>query len=1144
MYKLKSIGEIESDGNCTILRIDRKMKNGLKNLDKFSHLHVFYLTEREGEYRIRRVVVRVVEIDKAKACVVTSPINNFGDKGILIDIKPYFPSEDRVKPFVSPNEKTDDDIDVTMVEDLSGYQVNSIGEIRNVNGKMYIQLDHMIQVSSEYLTVFWWFHKYDTDKYREIVECNPPYENSPRCGVFATRSPVRPNPIAMTVVRVIDIDEEKRRIYLNNIESYDKTPCLGISNYDSTKHAISDCKVPEWLAHWPKYIDDSICDRKDSKLPIIDSGAKRLVSETHQSNKNKRRVATNDMIEGERYTEIFVRGARENNLQGIDVCVPYGKITAVVGVSGSGKSSLVNQTIYAECRRRMEYLSNNHNVLQKPKVDEMIGCIPAVVISQDAIHGNSYSTVGTYSDAYDYLRKIYASIATRHCPSCGNEIVPMSKDTILSILENQSNYKIYTISNELIHEDSVEDMVNSALLKGDGAFYLELEDKEKVLLQTNQKCHHCNKILYELTPSTFSYMDNDSRCPICNGSGQISIIDDTKIINHPELSLLDGACSFYGKLRTFLKNPNANWMKGQVFGLAKAMEVDLEQPWSELPDAFKKTLLHGSKQEVTFQYHNNKNGRTGEITRAVEGLHSIISRIHEDNSDSSALDKYMTKGVCDTCDGERLATEGRIATINGIRYPEAASMTFNELNQFCNQLMESLSDVEYRKVQDSIAILIETAEVAQKLGIGYLQLNQETSSLSGGEGQRLKLLGAFKNHLSGILYIFDEPSKGLHPDDYVKITNLFHDLIKEGNTIIMVEHNEDMIKIADYIIEVGPGAGEKGGKLVGEGTLNDMLSNCNTQIGNYLGCGKGFTDLPPIKECTGKQFYKLSNLVHNNLKNISVEFPIKALTCICGVSGSGKSSLLKYEIYNHTKSNKDFSEVILVDQLPIGKNSKSIVATYIGVMDYIRSQFASTDIAIENGLDEGSFSFNNAAGQCSTCKGEGRIKVRFTEGTLIQCPDCKGRRYKKNILEARYKGKNIDEILNLSVGQAIQFFDDAEEVKKGLRSLQKVGLGYLKLGQGTSSLSGGEASRLKLAKELITKTTGNVLYLLDEPTTGLHFLDVENLLKLIYELIVSGNTVIAIEHNKQFVSNSNWIIELGPGAGKEGGYVIKQGLHE
>ncbi len=1159
MYRLKPIGIIEA-GSPIVITVDREFRKALKYLNQFSHIHVFYIS---GHNRLENTIIELEQVDQSQGKLTSSTELKMEDACDLIDIKPYFPCEDTVREVRKVNQKqggkghdydqmteTDTEIiniSVEQCEEGMPYGINTIGQIRNVNGKSYIQLEQLPVITSSHIKIFWWFHKFDSDLYRGITMCDPPYENAPKTGIFATRSPVRPNPIAMTIARVTRIDQKLKRIYLNGIESFDKTPCVGVCDYNPETDRIPDCQVPKWLEHWPKYLDDQEL-KVENEIHIEDSPLVQMLSEINESQMNSMEKDiihdNNDQkINTEKPDGIIIHGARENNLKGISVKIPYGKITAVVGVSGSGKSSLVNDTIYAECNRRMEYLSHNHN-MAKPSVDEMFGCIPTVVISQDAIRGNAFSTVGTYTDAYDYLRGIYAGIALRHCPDCGHEILPLSKERIYSLLQQRKRVTICDLNHQALPQDTLANQIDSALELGQGAFYAKTENGDDLLLQTKQKCFHCDKILFEMTPASFSYMDADSRCPVCNGTGKVVKVDEEKIIDHPERSLLDGASSFYGKLRTFRENSNANWMKGQVFGLAQELDVDLEQPWRELPEKFRDIILHGADMDVTFEYMNKKNGRKGEITRKVEGICNIIERFCEENTDTHTLDRYLSKITCETCHGERLNMEGRTAAVLKTRYPKAAQMTFSETIDFCNRLYSELPREEYKRIENAVRALLEIAECAVQLGIGYLELSQDTGTLSGGEGQRLKLLGAFKNHISGILYIFDEPSKALHPSDYEKIMFMLRALKKEGNTIIMVEHNEDMIRVADYVIEIGPGAGEKGGTLVGEGTLEAMLQHQGTQICRYMGEGGKLTKQKTERSINTDQMICMQELTHHNLKNISITFPQNAVTCICGVSGSGKSSLMKGEIYAHAKQIREFAEVVLVDQQPIGKTSKSIVATYIGVMDSIRNAFAATEFAVQNGWDEKYFSFNGQSGQCDTCKGEGRIKLKYMEDTYVQCPDCKGQRYRREILKVHYKDKNIADILELSVHEAVEYMDGYEDALTMLHSLQRVGLGYLKLGQGTATLSGGEASRLKLSKELMMKKKGKVLYLLDEPTTGLHFSDIDHLIRLMEELIESGNTVVAIEHNKQFLQRADWLIKLGPGAGKAGGEIMYQGVYE
>lgn len=506
-------------------------------------------------------------------------------------------------------------------------------------------------------------------------------------------------------------------------------------------------------------------------------------------------------------------------------------------------------------------------------------------------------------------------------------------------------------------------------------------------------------------------------------------------------------------------------------------------------------------------------------------------------TDPKVIDRYFSKKICPSCNNERLNKEGRMVTICNVRYPVASNYTFKEMLEFINEIETEYSEKELNKVRSCISALKEITLCSSKLGIDYLSLGQSTATLSTGESQRIKLLGAYLNHMSHILYIFDEPSKGLDARDYTHVMNMMKALKEENNTIIMVEHNIDMIKLADNIIEIGPKAGKGGGNIIGEGTFEELLKNKNTELSK---CNS-------IKRITSEHdisdMVTYSGLNKNYLKNISISFPRNAITSIYGVSGSGKSTLLRKEIYPRALEDKKFDDCILVDSTPIGKNNKSIIATYVGIMDEIRTLFACTDQAKEANMDEKYFSFNQEEGCCSKCNGDGRIELEFFKDTFIKCPDCDGTRYNDTVLKIKYQNKNINEVLNLSILEALDFFINNNELNTiciKLEFLKKVGLGYLKIGDTTSSLSGGEASRLKLAKELMKGKKKNTLYLLDEPTIGLHFSDIDNLLLVINEL-AKDNTILAIEHNKQFLMNSDYYIELGPGAGILGGEVVYQG---
>lgn len=1143
MYQLKGIGKVHNDGTMAKIILEEEYKKALKYLNEFSHIHIFYTYFDSGIWTLNTRIAEIQSVEMEIGSVLLKNWNLDETELNLIDIKPYFPCEDSVKASSERKLVSDKSIGIQKSDTQDIYEISQIGMIRNTHGEIYIQLNEMIEFEGSYVKVLWWFDKFDSKKYRKLTECNPPYENAPRTGIFATRSPVRPNPLAMTVARVMKLDKVQKRIYINSIESFDKTPCIGIMDYSKDMDLILDAKVPKWLSHWPKWYEDRDSVSTTGEITCKESALISLLNENRIKNGETQITSGEQTITDKVEDGIWIKGARENNLKGVNVKIPYRKITAVVGVSGSGKSSLVKDTIYTECRRRMEFLNNDQNTLQKPDVEYMTGCIPSVIISQSEIRGNSQSTIGTYTNAYDYLRIIYAGIGVRHCPECGNEIIPLSREAIIAILSSKDEVYIYDLNKQMIVGNTLEQKVDIALERGCGAFYITVGNGDYILMQTKQKCYHCDKLMFELIPTTFSYLDPESRCPICNGTGKVAEINEKNVIENPELSLLDGASSFYGNLREFISNPNANWMKGQVFGLADKMKVDLEKPWNELTEEFRSKIMYGTDQEiVTFVYQNKKNGRKGEILRPVEGVYQIIKRLYDENGDVKPLQKYMTRATCNFCNGERLNKEGRMVTIGQVRYSEAAAMSFDEIIQFCEKLSTMLGKSEYEKVKSSITRLNELAKVANNLGIGYLQMDRGTSTLSGGEGQRLKLLAAMQSHMTGLLYVFDEPSRGLHPKDYTKVANMIKGLKREGNTIIMVEHNEDMIRIADNIIEIGPGAGEQGGYLVGEGTLEAMINHKGTQLSQYLNTQTVKRQIYKKRECSSLKYISMDGLCFNNLKNISIKFPKKALTCICGVSGSGKSSLMKGEIYSRLKVGREFSDVVLADRIPIGRTSKSVLATYIGIMDSIREVMASTEQAIESGYDEKFFSFNGETGQCEACKGEGRIKLKYLDDSYILCPDCNGKRYKREVLKIQYKGKNIDDILCMSVVEALDFWNDKDDLVKKLLIVREVGMGYLKIGQNTTTFSGGEASRLKLAKELMGAKNKNVLYLLDEPTTGLHFSDIDNILKLIQKLIDEGNTVVAIEHDKQFTNNCDWIIELGPGAGANGGEVLRQDM--
>lgn len=1068
MVSIFSIGTLEKKGSKITLEIDRAYKKGLKNIESFSHLNIFCITEDD---RLTAFKAKLLEFDKetCKMKLFTSDSYHLKKKNCilsLIDIKPYMPSEDSARTKAAGGEN----IDLEAVCKATGkeYDLSKQGIIRNSNGVCYLQYDDaskMPKSFSEYIHVIWWFNRFDEPKYRRILQCDPPYETDTKTGVFSCRAPVRPNPIATTAVKVIKADYDKLRVYISRIESFDNTPFLGVLDYNAQTDRIEeDIVLPKWAGGWSKeiVIEEEAAGKNDYERTICELDAGIPSFDTKE--------ADIDMLDEygrerqEKPTHIVVKGARENNLKNISVSIPYGKITAVVGVSGSGKSSLVMDTIYAECQRRMESLNSDSATRQRPEMDSMTGCVPVVKISQKEIRGNINSTIGTFCGINSHLRSIYAAIGERH----------------------------YT---------------------------------------------NPNGIQFKLSPATFSFLDPECRCASCNGRGIKMVADINRIISNPEKSLLDGASLFLGKLKDFVNSPNANWMKGQVVALAEADAVDISKPWKELPAHFQEAVLFGDTREVAFSFDNKRNGRKGEIVRKPEGIVSTINRLYVEDDKSAIATKYMTEAVCEVCKGERLALEGRMVTVLGVRFPVAASMSFRQMLLFALFLKESLPKKEYDLVKEHIEAIVNQCTTAKMLGIEYLELKRPTSMISGGEAGRLKLLSAFMNHMTGILYIFDEPSKKLGSKEYTYIIDMMKELVKEGNTVLMVEHNMDLVKASDYVIEIGPKAGQSGGYLVSEGALFDVINHKGALLGRHVINSDIYEKR--AKRSAFTDFVQVKHVTANNLHDVSAEFPKGALTCITGVSGSGKSTLMYKGIIPELSKTKDFASIILVESRICGGSARSVVATYAGMMEDIRALFADTKEAKEEGLSDKEFSFNTGSLRCEQCKGDGRIKLFFTQDSYNTCPSCHGKRYSKLVGKYLYQGKTIPEILDMSSAEAEDFFKEANsDVAKRCSFLNRVGLSYIKLGQSTASLSGGEAARLKIATCLMSANMRNTLFLLDEPTSGLHFSDIDNLLEVLEELIEAGNTVVAIEHNKRFLSAADYTITMGPGAGENGGKII------
>lgn len=1053
MARLVSIGVLCKKNKNVLVNLEKTYTKALTGLAECSHIHVVCIS-KEGKLGI--IILRITDIDQKQGIIsgFYSDIKVFEEEEYpleVIDIKPYFPCEDYAK------QATDQAmIQTIQVKEIASkeHEISILGEIRNVGGSKFLQLSELPDHIGKYIKVLWWFHRFDDKKYRSVLLCDPPYKCEKKIGVFASRSPVRPNPVAITVVRVNKVDRDLNRIYISHIESYDHTPLLGMIDYDADTDRIDGVKVPEWAKDWPDCMDgQDTCDEAtlENTIRTLDEKAKNVMESFRL---DEEQIIQNEYaLMREKPTHIEVIGARENNLKGIHVTIPYGKITAVVGVSGSGKSSLVMDTVYAECKRRMDILNSDNAGIVRPEMDEMIGCIPTVRISQKEIRTNLNSTIGTFSGLYGHLRTIYASIGNR-------------------------NYK-----NE-------------------------------------------NQVEFKMTPTMFSYIDKECRCDKCNGTGVVYEVDVKKIITDENKSLMEGACPFLGKLKTFLQNPNANWMKGQVVALADKFNVSLETAWKDLPDHFKKTVLYGDESKnVSFVYHNKKNGRKGEINRTVEGIIPTINRLYRENQLDQLTGKYMSVMECDKCQGERLAYDGRMVSIENVRYPVCAGMTFDELSGFADYLRSKLDFEKYKLIEEHVHAIRNICITAKKLGISYLNVDRRTDQISGGEAQRLKLLSAFQNDMTGILYIFDEPSKKLGVNEYQYTINLMKALIAQGNTVLMVEHNLDMIKAADYMIEIGPEAGDAGGYLTGEGFYEDIRNHSGTLFSKYMQLeNKSHKIQNTFSE---KDFVHIKNVTAHNLKDVSIKFPKRTLTCITGASGSGKSTLMNYGIIPQMSNSKEFEQIVFVESKITAGSSKSVVATYVGVMDEIRELYAKTEDALMNGYSIKDFSFNNGNGRCECCNGEGRVKIPYSEDAYRICSQCHGRRYKKELDVVKYGGKAIADVLQMSVQNAGNFFEKSDtSISKKCRMLTSVGLGYLSLGHATNMLSGGEAARMKTAGCLMNANMKNTLFLFDEPTCGLHFSDIDNLLSILYELIDAGNTVVAIEHNKQFIASADYVINL------------------
>lgn len=920
---------------------------------------------------------------------------------------------------------------------------------------------------------------------------------------------------------------------------------------------------------------------------------------------------------------IYIKGAKEHNLKNIDVKIPRNKLVVVTGLSGSGKSSLAFDTIYAEGQRRYveslsAYARQFLGLMDKPEVEYIEGLSPAISIDQKTTSKNPRSTVGTVTEIYDYLRLLYARIGIPHCPKCGKKIEKQTIDQIVdSILElpegtkiqvlspvirgrkgehtklfeqiQKDGYvrvrvdgKIYDVSEEIKLEKNkkhnIEVIIDRLVIKQeirnrlvDG---IELSFKyandlvvidiignenvkaEERLFSQNYACPDCGISLGELTPRMFSFNNPFGACPQCTGIGELLKIDPDLIMPNKNLSLENGITAM-GWSTAKLNGIPKMYLKG----LCKHFKFDINTPIKDVPKDFMNIVLYGTDENIKYEYESKKGIQTFE--GPFEGVANILERRYKETTSQSSreyYESYMRFLPCPECKGTRLKKESLCVKVGNKNIFEVTKMPIKKLEHFLQNLKLSKKDTMIS--EQILKELNFRVDFLMKVGLEYLTLSRNSGTLSGGESQRIRLATQIGTGLTGVLYILDEPSIGLHQRDNDKLLETLKHLRDLGNTLIVVEHDEDTMYAADHIIDLGPGAGVHGGHIIAEGNVEEIKKHTKSITGQYLS-GKKKISVPETRRIQKEKYIKIIGAKQNNLKNIDVEIPIGVLTCVTGVSGSGKSSLINEILYkqlakdlNGANENSGMhkkiegleylDKVINIDQSPIGRTPRSNPATYTGAFDLIRDIFATTNEAKVRGYSKGRFSFNVSGGRCEACNGDGIIKIEmhFLPDIYIPCDVCKGKRYNKETLEVKYKGKSIADVLDMTIEEALEFFENIPRIKNKIQTLYDVGLGYVKLGQSSTTLSGGEAQRVKLATELSKKATGKTLYILDEPSTGLHVADVHKLVNILQRLVDNGNTVVVIEHNLDIIKTADYIIDLGPDGGDNGGEIIAAGTPE
>ena len=918
--------------------------------------------------------------------------------------------------------------------------------------------------------------------------------------------------------------------------------------------------------------------------------------------------------------KIIIKGARENNLKGVDLEIPRDKLVVFTGLSGSGKSSLAFDTIYAEGQRRyVESLSSYARQflgqMEKPDVDSIEGLSPAISIDQKTTNNNPRSTVGTVTEIYDYLRLLFARVGIPHCPKCGkviekqtvdqivDKIMALPEGTRLQLLapvvrgrkgehtklledakksgyvrvridgivydlgeditvEKNKKHTIEIVVDRLVVKDGIQqrlsESVETVMALTGGILNVDIPNDKTLTFSQQFACPDCDISIAEIEPRLFSFNNPSGACPDCTGLGFKMVFDEEQIIPDPELSISQGAINAMGFNN--IKEPNS--MANSVFtALAEKFDFSLDTPFKDLSDKARSIILYGTAEKIKIPYFVR--GEKQYYEHRFEGVVNTMQRRYKESSSDYAREEYegmMINIPCPTCKGQRLKPEVLAVTVADKSISDVTAMSIKELKVFFDNIelterQKMIGAEILKEINARIGFLVD-------VGLDYLSLDRTAGSLSGGEAQRIRLATQIGSGLVGVLYILDEPSIGLHQRDNSKLLATLRHLCDIGNTLIVVEHDEDTMREADFIVDIGPKAGNNGGEVIFAGTYKELL-NCETSItGDYLS-GRRSIPLPDKRRMECENTLQIIGASENNLKNIDVTIPLERFICVTGVSGSGKSSLVneilykalakklnrakvKAGKYKEIKGIENFDKIIAIDQSPIGRTPRSNPATYTGLFDLIRDLFSQTPEAKVRGFQKGRFSFNVKGGRCEACSGDGIVKIEmhFLPDIFVPCEVCGGKRYNRETLEVKYKGKTISDVLDMTIDEAYTFFENLPKLKAKLETLKQVGLGYVKLGQSSTTLSGGEAQRVKLATELSRKSTGRTIYVLDEPTTGLHTHDVKKLIGILQQLTDGGNTVVVIEHNLDVIKTADYIIDLGPEGGSGGGTIVAQGTPE